>query len=230
MFDMEKELPELNKRVLELIDKYSRGNVADFVGRVKLASHQKLNRCFNIDSRNGKYPEPSKDILQQIIVEFPEVSSDWLLTGEGEMLKGTEVKTDETLEANEICLYDVSAAAGYGSFDEIISREKVVDKFVIPSFKDTSWMIFVKGSSMYPKYSSGDIIACRVLYESQFIQWGKVYVIATKEQGMLVKRLEKSENEGYITAVSDNQTYKPFDIPKDEILGIALVIGVVRME
>ena len=83
---------------------------------------------------------------------------------------------------------------------------------------------------MYPKYSSGDIIACRILHESKFIQWGKVYVVATKEQGMLVKRLEESQKEEHVLAVSDNLSYKQFDIPNDEILGIALVVGVVRME
>ena len=91
-------------------------------------------------------------------------------------------------------------------------------------------MICVKGSSMYPTYSNGDIIACRMLRESRFIQWGKVYAIATREQGILVKRLEKSDNDDCFLVVSDNSTYKPFDIPKDEVLGIALVIGAIRME
>jgi phage repressor protein C with HTH and peptisase S24 domain len=127
-------------------------------------------------------------------------------------------------------LYDVSASAGYGSFDEMIKSEKLVGNFIIPGFTNIDWMIYVAGASMYPKYSSGDIIACRVLHESRFIQWGKVYVIATSEQGILVKRLKKCENEDYLTAVCDNPAYDSFDIPKNEILGIALVVGVVRLE
>lgn len=132
--------------------------------------------------------------------------------------------------SEEICLYDISASAGFGSFDEMLSKEKVVGKYVVPDFKGVDWMIYVKGSSMYPKYSSGDIIACRVLHESKFIQWGKVYVVATREQGILVKRLRKSEIEDCILATSDNPSYEPFDIPQNEILGIALVVGVIRME
>ena len=133
-------------------------------------------------------------------------------------------------DKNAVYLYDTSGSAGYGSFDEMITAEKIVAKYIIPDFKDVDWLIYVKGSSMYPKYSSGDIIALRRLCESKFIQWGKVYVIATREQGLLVKRLEKSEQADCILAVSDNPSYKPFDIPKDEICGIALVVGVLRME
>ena len=178
---------------------------------------------------------PTANVLSEVMNVYPELNIGWLLTGKGEMLKdnayatGIAVSEDEHRK-NEVYLYDVSAAAGYGSFDEIISKEKIVAKYVVPAFDDISWMIFVKGSSMYPKYSSGDIVACRVIHESRFIQWGKVYVVATREQGLLVKRLKKSAKEDFITAVSDNTAYDPFDIPKDEILGIALVIGVIRME
>jgi phage repressor protein C with HTH and peptisase S24 domain len=77
--------------------------------------------------------------------------------------------------------YDVSASAGYGSFDEMINAEKLVRNYSILGFTNIDWMIYVAGASMYPKYSSGDIIACRVLHESRFIQWGKVYVIAASE-------------------------------------------------
>jgi len=173
----------------------------------------------------------SLDSLKKITNAYPELNENWLRSGNGEMMKSDSTNEKEKeKDSRLISLYNVSGAAGYGSFDEMISKEKIIGQYLIPDFRDIDWMIYVNGSSMYPKYSSGDIIACRVLYESRFIQWGKVYVVATKEQGMLVKRLKKSENEDYITAVSDNKAYDPFDIPKDEILGIALVVGVIRME
>ncbi len=166
------------------------------------------------------------------------INIDWLITGEGEMLK--EVEEINSLMPKEpsypigvmgkpIYLYDVSASAGFGSFDEMISQEKVIGQYIIPDFKNVDWMITVKGSSMYPKYSSGDIIACRELRESKFIQWGKVYVVATREQGLLVKRLEE-DGDDFLLAISDNQAYKPFKIPKNEVMGIALVVGVIRLE
>ena len=66
--------------------------------------------------------------------------------------------------------------------------------------------------------------------ESRFIQWNKCHVISTSEQGLLVKRLKKGLTEKSILAISDNKEYDPFEIPIDEISGIALVIGVIRLE
>ena len=86
-------------------------------------------------------------------------------------------------DVNAVYLYDVSASAGHGSFDALIQKENIIGRYVIPDFHDISFMIYVKGSSMYPKYSSGDIIAC--------------------ERGFLVKRLRESKKPDHITAVSD---------------------------
>ena len=167
------------------------------------------------------------NLFKKIYIAYPDVfNKNYLLGDDDEMLRGSV----PTKTKNEICLYDVSASAGYGSFDEVIKSENIIAKYTIPDFRDIDFMIYVKGSSMYPKYSSGDIIACRILRESRFIQWGKVYVVATREQGLLVKRLEESQKENHITAISDNPSYKPFDIPQDEIWCIALVVGVLRLE
>lgn len=171
----------------------------------------------------------------KILHHYDDINPGWLLTGNGKMLieNNSDIlyEPTATYQSNKgIPLYDTIAAAGYGTFEDMISREKVIGKFVVPTFSAAQWMIYVRGSSMYPKYSSGDIIACKEIKDSGFIQWNKVYVIATREQGLLVKRLMPSDNDSCIKAISDNKDYPPFDIPKDEIHGIALVLGVIRLE
>jgi len=257
----------IKKNILKLID---------YKGISKYKFYQETGITRGIlDQNNGM----SEENIAKFLACFPEINSEWLLTGKGSMLKPLGLMSEEEIQQHNkevtggkwnagvsvpqavfdsevyqslyskyndeikrnavqtddsdvkaVYLYDVNAAAGFGSFDEMISKERVVGKYIIPDFKDVDWMIYVKGSSMYPKYSSGDIIACRELHESRFIQWGKVYVVATREQGILVKRLKKSNLEDCILAVSDNPNYDSFDIPKDEILGIALVVGVIRLE
>ena len=165
----------------------------------------------------------SYDVIKLVLDYYPDISPEWLVMGEG-----SEYKTDE--EINGIALYDANGAAGHESFDTMLTKDKVIGRFVVPSFSSADWMIYVRGSSMYPKFSSGDIIACREIKESKFIQWNKVYVVATREQGLLVKRLMPSDEEGCIKAVSENTDYPPFDIPKDEIFGLALVLGAIKLE
>lgn len=195
----------------------------------------------NYGNYKGKAKEKSlsSDVLATIITNYPEINPQWLLTGTGEMLKNDIVQTQEAIPFDitdnsykPIPLVNVSAAAGFGSSDFHIQQEDVKDYYVIPKFKhyDIDFMIEVRGSSMYPKYNSGDVIACTILKQSNFIQWNKVHVIATKEQGLLVKRVKKGDCEECISAVSDNKEYDPFFIPKDEITGLAIVVGVIRLE
>ena len=179
--------------------------------------------------------------IATIIAKYPEINLKWLLTGEGSMIRepspptqqpsqSPPVKPYSTQGPDGIPLVSMEAAAGFGTAEFAIKDEDIQNRYMVPDFNGIDFMIRVKGSSMYPKYSSGDIIACRILRESKFIQWNKCYVIATNEQGLLVKRLKKGSDDSSLLAVSDNKEYEPFEIPTAEITGIALVIGVIRME
>ena len=172
------------------------------------------------------------DKCEKISYQYRDLSLEWLITGNGPMLKNNAVAYKENEESgNAIPLINQAVAAGLGSANFAISKSDVKAYYVIPKFKDRiiDFMIEVAGSSMYPKYNSGDVIACTIIKESKFIQWNKVHVIATKEQGLLVKRI-KEDGDNTIIAVSDNPDYPPFKVPKTEITGIALVVGVIRLE
>lgn len=149
-----------------------------------------------------------------------------LITGE----QPTLVK--ESNKQSGIPLVSIHAIGGFGNSRFAIQEKDVKAYYVVPKFQGckVDFMIEVAGSSMYPKYNSGDVVACTIIRERHFIQWNKVHVIGTKEQGILIKRLKKGAKSNYITAISDNKDYDPFDIPENEITGIALVIGVIRLE
>ncbi len=140
------------------------------------------------------------------------------------------LEKDPTGNYTPIPLYGQEAAAGFGSVDFALQEHDIQREYIVPDFKKIDFMIRINGSSMYPKYNSGDVIAVRVLHERAFIQWNKVHLIATKEQGLLVKRLKKSANDKFIVCASDNKEYDAFEVPWKEIQGVALVIGVIRLE
>ncbi len=104
------------------------------------------------------------------------------------------------------------------------------ERYIVPMFKGADFLIPVKGSSMYPKYNSGDVVACRcVPMTDLFFQWNKVYVIDTT-QGALIKRIKPGSDKEHLLIVSDNESYDPFELPVQSINAIALVIGVIRLE
>lgn len=176
------------------------------------------------------------DKIVKILTYYPEINPEWLLTGKGMMLK-KEVNQTDTINNisdmnNPIPLVTATAIGGYGNNVFSFSERDVKDYYVIPKFKHkkVDFMIEVEGSSMYPKYNSGDVVACRIIKEQNFIQWNKTHVVATREQGIIIKRIKPNGNENSLLMVSDNKDYDPFPVPKEEIEGIALVVGVIRLE
>lgn len=130
-----------------------------------------------------------------------------------------------------IPLIPISAMAGFGSGCTTV-MEYETGRYVVPEFTELNvdFMIQVKGSSMYPKYNSGDLVACKKLLLSDvFFQWNKVYVLDT-EQGALIKRIKKGNDIEHILLVSDNVNYDPFELHLSKIYAVALVVGVIRLE
>lgn len=161
-----------------------------------------------------------------------DIDANWLLTGNGEMLKeksNLPIAVQTYSPDMGIPLIPTEAMGGIAS-GEVSILELDCERYVIPMFKDADFLIPVKGSSMIPKYNSGDVVACkRVPMQDIFFQWNKVYVLDTN-QGAIIKRVAKSEQEGCIKIVSENPNYEPFDLHLSQIYSIAIVIGVVRQE
>ena len=177
--------------------------------------------------------------LNKIIDYCRDINPLWLLTGEGSMLRAdkSEEKKEEDIPVARpasspmegIPLIPVSAMAGVFAGEQTV-LEYECERFVIPTFKGAEFLISVKGSSMYPKYNSGDIVACKRLPMSDiFFQWNKVYVLDT-DQGPLIKRIKPGSDKEHVLIVSDNERYEPFELPLDRIHHVALVIGVIRLE
>ena len=192
----------------------------------------------------------SNESIARILHAYEDLSADWLILGKGVMIRSNngqavakQVHDTDTIsnyipaestadEPPKIPLVSISAVAGFGNADFAIQQSDVKDYYVVPKFKDRriDFMIEVAGSSMYPKYNSGDVVACTILRESRFIQWNKVHLIGTVEQGILIKRVKKGQDDQHLLLISDNKDYDPFVINIDEVTGMALVVGVIRLE
>lgn len=129
-----------------------------------------------------------------------------------------------------IPLIPFEAVAGPG--DPVYEDERIEDYYTVSEFKDSDFLIRVKGDSMTPRYTGGDLLACKKIpiTEVYFFQYGRCYVILTRSQGAMVKRIQPSEKDGWIKCVSDNVKYAPFDVPMDDIVSVALVNGSISLE
>lgn len=171
-------------------------------------------------------------ILMKIIENCPEVNPDWLIMGSGTMILEDKANMVMEPQENYIPLIPIQAMAGKGNGSFQIKKSDIIDGYLIPEFseKGVEYIIRVSGSSMYPKYSSGDLLGCKTVKDLSFFQWGKVYVLDT-DQGPMVKRLYPVQDRPEcLECRSDNKEYPPFQISKDSIFKIAIVVGVLRLE
>ncbi len=224
-----KKILNINERISYLIENQYNDNQKKFAESIGYSAQV----IFNIVS--GRKTKPSFDVLNAIISTNDDINSEWLLTGQGNILKNHQVLKPIVASNNNkgIPMLPFDAFAGVGdSSVSGVSFEGIEDLYHVPLFDGihVDFMISVRGSSMYPKYSSGDVVACRLIDELLFVQWNKVYVIDSISQGIMMKRLKKSQQDEFMICKSDNKEYDEFEIPLTDVRKIALVVGVIRLE
>jgi len=203
-----------------------------FLSFLKIGQNKFAKQCgFSESLISNSKGSIGSEVLNKIISKYPELNINWLLTGEGEMLKSnTEISE---LKGKFVPLIPIEAAAGFPGEDFPGVRYEDCEQYYVPEFQmsGVEFVIRVSGSSMYPKYSNGDVLACKKINDVLFFQWGKVYVIDSS-QGSLVKRVfEDKENPDNLLLISDNkENYPAFSIPKSDIRSLSIVLGVIRME
>ena len=174
------------------------------------------------------------DKLERIALTYPELNISWLLIGEelgGPMLKEEKTKSKQPARdtgENSLPLIPFEAVAGPGS--PVYEDERIENFYQVEEFRDCDFLIRVKGDSMSPHFTGGDLLACKKVVDAFFFQWGRCYVVLTRSQGAMVKRIQPSEKEGWIRCVSDNANYAPFDVPMEDIVSVALVNGSISLE
>lgn len=159
---------------------------------------------------------------------FEEVSSHWLLTGEGEMLRGNEaegVVVAGRKSEDEVSLVPLlPIAAQGGSLNDFVVSVKENDcERVVSPIRGADFAMPVAGDSMAPEYPAGSQIFIKKINERAFIDWGKVYVLDTCN-GSVIKRVFPSDNAEKVKCVSINPEYPPFEVSYENIYGMYRVL------
>lgn len=167
------------------------------------------------------------DKVNSIAVEFPDLNTGWLLTGEGSMLKeSSAVEGEKVRQASRRPIRywtDVDATGGgVQLFDDTLTNEYI--DISIPEFRDCTDAVNIYGDSMAPLYKSGQIIILKEWTEN-FIDFGNVYLVITRNGNRMVKYLKKAQDDAHVLCVSENPEFDPFEIEKASILKLFIVKG-----
>ena len=180
--------------------------------------------------------------LDRISNAYPDINIAWLKTGVGEMILGNEenkrIPHYDGLKGKAIPHIDVvTASCGLpNGFNSAITKGDC-ERYIIPDMPGCDFTIRAGGRSMINRnvpersINDRDIVGCRIVTTRSHVRWGEVYALATYD-GIMIKKVEESEQEGYIRCVPFNKEegFKPYDVPVNEIHDWALVVGVVSVK
>lgn len=164
------------------------------------------------------------DKLQRILCVYPDLNSDWLLNGVGDMVIPKEQFFDKNNTRPRIP-YD-AAAGTLTETVEGVTEYQCEQVPIISVFPKYDFTIRIFGRSMEPEYFAGDEVACLRVNEKRFLQWGRVHVLDTT-QGVVIKRIY--DNGDCIVCKSFNPEFPDFSIPKEDIRSYNLVVGSIRL-
>lgn len=183
----------------------------------------------------GKLGFTDNDI--KLISKEAHVRINWLLTGEGEMMKAPdELKQQAEKDMNDrpTRSYDTNVGVPYYNvdfelgFDLMVNDQTDTPSYMInflPYNRCDAWCD-ARGNSMSPTISSGDIIALRRIEDFGFLISGEIYAICTANGLRTIKRVK--DNGRTLTLIPDNKEFPEQIIDKKDITHVFQVMGSMK--
>ena len=100
---------------------------------------------------------------------------------------------------------------------------------MISPIKGADYAIKVCGDSMTPEIPNGSQILIKKIYEEEFVEWGKVFCLDTRN-GAVIKRVYPTDNPEVVECRSINPDYPPFKVNVRSINGWYRVLMVLSMK
>ena len=140
------------------------------------------------------------------------------LDDDSQKVKVLSITVDSDGDEN-IELINQKASAGYTNSYSDFEFIENLPKFQLPflHFSGTHRAFEIKGDSMLP-LTSGSIVIGKYIESIDYIRDGKTYIILTKDEGIVYKRVETQEKS--LLLISDNNKYEPYKVGNNDIIEI----------
>ncbi len=212
---------DINARIQAICDNIFNGNLS------QMAKSTYISRTTLISIVGEQQSSPGYDVLRKI-VEMPtaNINESWLLTGEGEMII-KDKPTPEISYTDGVPYYDEDFLLG---FNEIAQPSSENPDFLIrmPGYEKATLWCNASGHSMEPEINNGDIIALQRVEDFSFLPFGDVYGFITTNGMRTIKRLGRSEKDGYYRLIPTNKDYDDQEIPINKIALVYRVMGTMK--
>lgn len=149
----------------------------------------------------------NSNTIENILSVIPDVNTEWLITGNGDMLKSNHnkskdhfehkkstdsynkiisgqtrseylLRTDRRKQEQLVPLYNLEASAGLVQLFQDSKSVEPIDTISIPNLPKCDGAVYVAGDSMYPLLKSGDIVMYKQVMDlPNDLFWGEMYLI-----------------------------------------------------
>lgn len=177
------------------------------------------------DALNNKGRVLTEGFLLKVANAFPGIiSKEYLMEGIGEIGLPAKPAISYT---DGIPYYNIDFKLG---FDEIAQPNSENPDFLVrmPGYEKATLWCNASGHSMEPEINSGDIIALQRIEDFSFLPFGDVYGIITTNGMRTIKRLGRSQHDGYYRLIPTNKEYDEQEIPINKIAMVYRVMGAMK--
>ena len=200
----------------------------EFIGTTGLSIKSFEERC---KLSNGYISSMRKGLgdnkLNNVLKEFPELNREWLLYGEGSMLKSPDTPVKSFTQG--VPYFNVDFLGGFDLLpdDQTTRPEYLID---FKAYDRATCWCNISGHSMEPEISSGDIIALREVPDPSFLPFGEVYAIVTTTGMRTVKRIGPGKDAETYSLIPANKSpeFGVQEIPKTMIARVFEVLGCMK--
>lgn len=186
----------------------------------------------------GKTKNPTAEFITLFVEKYNDVSEAWLLTGEGEMLKGGKSNDTVSISGNDIkegdfsgtLVYDIDATCGTDCRDILFAKDDIIGSINLPGIRKDSVIIRANGDSMEPRVCDGNLVVIRQIYSWDDIFYGQIYMILLDEYRM-IKYIRKCQEDeaNYIILHSENPAYDDIRLNKGKIRKLFIVENILAV-
>lgn len=170
-----------------------------------------------------------RSTIDKISKSYPDLNTNWLLTGEGNMLLNNSDLMPQKSFTVGVPYYNVDFIGG---FDLVLNDQTTTPEYLIDfkKYNEATCWCNVTGHSMEPEITHGDIIALKKIEDKSFLPLGEVYAIVTTNGMRTIKRLGPSSDPKCYTLVPTNKSpeYGIQELPKNMIEHIFQVLGCMK--
>jgi phage repressor protein C with HTH and peptisase S24 domain len=188
------------------------------------------------NGRFGKMKANSTELrevlIENILKKFPDLSSDWLENGYGQMFSNILIEPNVVYEkkVGYIPVYDVTFTMGFNpTFINSQNTPEVLAYINFPELVGSKYVVKAKGNSMAPLINDRDFVGIRPVKNKKHIDYGNPYGVITEDLAVF-KRIRTSKDESKLRLTSDNKEHDEFEIDKEEVIHLFSVIGILSVK